>query len=197
MKTGILGGTFNPPHMGHLHAAQQAYEALRLDRVLFIPTGIPPHKALPHNTANAVQRCDMVRLLIAQKPWAELCTMEIMREGKSFTVDTLRALMKQEKQELFLIIGTDMLLSFDTKWKSPKEISRLATLVVCAREQGKDALIFQKRTQLQKKFHTKVELIHGPVFPASSTQIRNGENLSTFTAPDVAQYIKDHKLYNL
>lgn len=197
MKTGILGGTFNPPHKGHLLAAQHAYEALRLDRVLFIPTGLPPHKALPQVTATAQERCEMVRLLIAEKPWAELCTMEIARKGKSYTVDTLRALKAKKPQDLFLIIGTDMLLSFDTIWKEPEEISRLATLVVCAREHAQDDLIRDKRTELHQKFNTNVELIHGKVFPISSTQIRNGENVSAFTAPAVAQYIKDHKLYNL
>lgn len=197
MKTGILGGTFNPPHKGHLLAAQHAYEALGLDRVLFIPTNLPPHKELPQDTATAQERCDMVSLLIAEKPWAELCNMEIARAGKSYTVDTLRALKAKKEQDLFLIIGTDMLLSFDTIWREPQAISQLATLVVCAREHAQDDLIREKSARLHQQFHTNVEVIHGSVFPVSSTQIRNGENLSAFTAPAVARYIKDHKLYNL
>ena len=72
MRTGILGGTFNPPHLGHLHAAELAHRALNLDRVLFIPTNIPPHKALPENTASAEDRCEMVRRLTAEKTWAML-----------------------------------------------------------------------------------------------------------------------------
>ena len=67
MRTGILGGTFNPPHLGHLHAAELAHRALNLDRVLFIPTNIPPHKVLPENTASAEDRCEMVRRLTAEK----------------------------------------------------------------------------------------------------------------------------------
>ena len=92
MRTGILGGTFNPPHLGHLHAAQLAHDALKLDRVLFIPTNIPPHKTLPENTASPEARCEMVRLLTADTPWAQLDTIEIDRGGASYTGDTLRAL---------------------------------------------------------------------------------------------------------
>ena len=90
MRTGILGGTFNPPHLGHLHAAELAHDALRLDRVLFIPTNLPPHKALPENTASPEARCEMVRRLTADRPWAQLDTLEIDRGGASYTVDTLR-----------------------------------------------------------------------------------------------------------
>ena len=75
MRTGILGGTFNPPHLGHLHAAELAHRALNLDRVLFIPTNIPPHKVLPENTASAEDRCEMVRRLTAEKTWAMLDTI--------------------------------------------------------------------------------------------------------------------------
>ena len=81
MRTGILGGTFNPPHLGHLHAAELAHRALNLDRVLFIPTNIPPHKVLPENTASAEDRCEMVRRLTAEKTWAMLDTIEIDRGG--------------------------------------------------------------------------------------------------------------------
>ena len=81
MRTGILGGTFNPPHLGHLHAARLAREALGLDKVLFIPTNIPPHKALPEDTATVADRCEMVRLLLADTPWARLDTLEVARGG--------------------------------------------------------------------------------------------------------------------
>ena len=113
MRTGILGGTFNPPHLGHLHAAELAHRALNLDRVLFIPTNIPPHKVLPENTASAEDRCEMVRRLTAEKTWAMLDTIEIDRGGASYTVDTLRALHARGETDLHLIVGTDMLLSFD------------------------------------------------------------------------------------
>ena len=104
MRTGILGGTFNPPHLGHLHAAELAHRALNLDRVLFIPTNIPPHKVLPENTASAEDRCEMVRRLTAEKPWAMLDTIEIDRGGASYTVDTLRALHARGETDLRLMV---------------------------------------------------------------------------------------------
>ena len=130
MRTGILGGTFNPPHLGHLHAAELAHRALNLDRVLFIPTNIPPHKALPENTASAEDRCEMVRLLTEQTPWAQLDTIEIDRGGASYTVDTLRALHARGETDLHLIVGTDMLLSFDRIWRAPDEIAAAALSAV-------------------------------------------------------------------
>ena len=113
MRTGILGGTFNPPHLGHLHAAELAHRALNLDRVLFIPTNIPPHKVLPENTASAEDRCEMVRRLTAEKTWAMLDTIEIDRGGASYTVDTLRALHARGETDLHLIVGTDMLCTLE------------------------------------------------------------------------------------
>ena len=92
----MLGGTFNPPHLGHLHAAHLAKDALGLDQVLFIPTNIPPHKTLPEDTATAADRCRMVRLLTRDEPWARLDTIEIERGGASYTVDTLRALRARD-----------------------------------------------------------------------------------------------------
>ena len=123
MRTGILGGTFNPPHLGHLHAAELAHDALRLDRVLFIPTNLPPHKALPENTASPEARCEMVRRLTADRPWAQLDTLEIDRGGASYTVDTLRALHGRGETDLYLIVGTDMLLSFDRSWRGRNRAS--------------------------------------------------------------------------
>ena len=105
MRTGILGGTFNPPHLGHLHAACLAKDALGLDKVLFIPTNIPPHKRLPEDTATAADRCEMVRLLTADAPWARLDTIEVDRGGASYTVDTLRALYARGEDGLYLIVG--------------------------------------------------------------------------------------------
>ena len=152
MRTGILGGTFNPPHLGHLHAAELAHRALNLDRVLFIPTNIPPHKVLPENTASAEDRCEMVRRLTAEKPWAMLDTIEIDRGGASYTVDTLRALHARGETDLHLIVGTDMLLAFDKIWRAPDEIARLASLAVCARENEDWDALREKAAQLRETY---------------------------------------------
>lgn len=195
MRTGILGGTFNPPHLGHLHAAQLAHDALKLDRVLFIPTNIPPHKTLPQNTASPEARCEMVRLLTADTPWAQLDTIEIDRGGASYTVDTLRALHERGEDDLHLIIGTDMLLSFDKIWRAPDEIARLAALSVCARENEDWDALERKAELLRETFGATVELVRGDSLTISSTELRRGGDLHRFTAPAVADYIEREHLY--
>ena len=195
MRTGILGGTFNPPHLGHLHAAQLAHDALKLDRVLFIPTNIPPHKTLPQNTASPEARCEMVRLLTADTPWAQLDTIEIDRGGASYTVDTLRALHERGEDDLHLIIGTDMLLSFDKIWRAPDEIARLAALSVCARENEDWDALERKAELLRETFGATVELVRGDSLTISSTELRRGGDLHRFTAPAVADYIEQQHLY--
>ena len=195
MRTGILGGTFNPPHLGHLHAAQLAHDALKLDRVLFIPTNIPPHKTLPQNTASPEARCEMVHLLTADTPWAQLDTIEIDRGGASYTVDTLRALHERGEDDLHLIIGTDMLLSFDKIWRAPDEIARLAALSVCARENEDWDALERKAELLRETLGATVELVRGDSLTISSTELRQGGDLHRFTAPAVADYIEREHLY--
>lgn len=195
MSTGILGGTFNPPHLGHLTAARNAKNALALDRVLFIPTNIPPHKSLPADTASAADRCEMVRLLIRDEAWAALDTIEIDRGGASYTVDTLRALHARGEDELTLIVGTDMLLSFDRIWRAPDEIAQLAALAVCARENDDWDALRRKAGQLEASLGARVTLVRGDVLPVSSTELRQGGDLRRYTPPAVAGYIERNHLY--
>lgn len=195
MRTGILGGTFNPPHLGHLRAAQLAHDTLGLDRVLFIPTNIPPHKALPEHTATAADRCEMVRLLTKDTPWAQLDTMEIDRGGASYTVDTLHALHARGETDLYLIVGTDMLLSFDRIWRAPDEIVQLCTLAVCARAQDDWSRLRRKAVLLHRSMHANIELVQGASIPISSTELRQGGALRRYTAPAVADYIERNHLY--
>ena len=195
MKTGILGGTFNPPHLGHLHAAQLARDALGLDRVLFIPTNLPPHKSLPAGSATSAQRCEMVRRLLADAPWAALETIEIDRGGASYTVETLRALRARGERELHLIVGTDMLLSFD-RWYQPEEIARLAALAVCAREGEDWSALERKAALLRRTMNAKIELVRGESLTISSTELRESTGaLRRYTPPAVADYIEQNHLY--
>lgn len=195
MRTGILGGTFNPPHLGHLRAAQLAHDALGLDRVLFIPTNIPPHKALPEHTATAADRCEMVRLLTKDIPWAQLDTMEVDRGGASYTVDTLRALHARGETDLYLIVGTDMLMAFDRIWYASDEIVQLCTLAVCARTQDDWGRLRRMAVLLHRSMHAHVELVQGPSITISSTELRQGGALRRYTAPAVADYIERNHLY--
>ena len=191
----MLGGTFNPPHLGHMRAAELAHDALQLDRVLFIPTNIPPHKALPEHTATVADRCEMVRRLTADAPWAQLDTIEIDRGGASYTVDTLRALHARGETDLYLIVGTDMLLSFDRIWRAPDEIAQLCTLAVCARMQDDWDRLRRKAELLRHSLHAKIELVQGDSLTISSTELRQGGALRRYTAPAVADYIEQHHLY--
>lgn len=196
MRTGIMGGTFNPPHNGHLHAAAYVRDALGLDKVLFIPTNLPPHKKMPAGSASTAQRCEMVRLMLDGCGWAEMSTIEIDRGGSSYTVDTLRALRDTGRYgELFLIMGTDMLMMLDTGWREPEEICRLCTLAVVARAPGQQAGLQQKAEYLRQKYKADIRLVDSPVVEISSTQIRSGQSLLEMLPPAVYQYIERNRLY--
>ena len=196
MKIGMMGGTYNPPHIGHLEAGRAVYEALHLDKILFIPTNVPPHKQLPAGSATTEQRCEMVQRMLADCPWAELSTIEIDRGGASYTVDTLRALHATGLYDsVALIMGTDMLLRFDSIWRAHDEIARLAELAVVSRHEDDRAALEEKAAQLRETLGARIHLVRAPVIDISSTELREGENLEKYTAPAVAQYIKEHHLY--
>jgi len=132
VRVGLLGGTFDPPHIGHFIAAQDVYLALGLDRILFIPAHAPPHKRGRVITPAAV-RLQMLEAAVAGDPRFGVDTLELDRKGVSYTVDTLRALREREPGwELYLLLGTDQARDFET-WREPAEIARLARLVVMSR----------------------------------------------------------------
>ncbi len=195
MKTGVLGGTFNPPHKGHLAAADAVRQALGLERVLFIPTNLPPHKRLPKGSATTAQRCDMVRLMTEPYPWAEFCDVEIRRGGASYTVDTLRTLHESGQDDLTLIVGTDMLLSFDRCWHAPDEIVHLAGLAAIARGTEDFPALETKAKQLRETLGARVTLVNCPVLPISSTDVRQQRAFEELTPPEVAAYIRQNRLY--
>jgi nicotinate-nucleotide adenylyltransferase len=117
-RIGIYGGTYNPPHIGHLRAAEYAIDALKLDRLLLIPTGVSPHKEMAAGATSA-DRLELLRLSAAGIEKAEVSDIEIRREGRSYTVDTLRQIRTEHPDSrLFLLMGTDMFTSFLT-WREP------------------------------------------------------------------------------
>lgn len=132
MRIGVFGGTFDPPHIGHLLVAQEVHHRLALDRVLWVPAAIPPHKQDQRITPAGL-RLEMVAAAIAGDDRFRLCDLEVKRQGPSYTVDTLRALRADSPaDELFLILGADQLRELAT-WREPGEVRRLATLVGFAR----------------------------------------------------------------
>ncbi len=140
MKIGIYGGSFNPPHLGHQNAAVEAAEKCALDKLLLIPAGIPPHKVMEQGSPANEHRLAMTRLMGGQAALqsgveVEVLDLEMAREGKSYTVDTLRALRRQYPNgELLLFMGTDMFFSFES-WRAPEEIAELAKIVAFYRNE--------------------------------------------------------------
>lgn len=132
MRIGVYGGTFDPPHVGHLIVASEVCDALRLDRVLLVPSAEPPHKR-GSVRASAELRLRMVRAAIAGDRRLEVDDIELRREGASYTVDTLRALRERDPGcELFFAVGVDQLREFHS-WREPDEVARLAHLVAISR----------------------------------------------------------------
>ena len=129
-RIGIYGGTFNPPHIGHLQAVRQAAAALELSKVLLIPDRIAPHKTMPPNSADGAQRLEMLRIAAMADPKLEVSDLELRREGVSYTWETVEQLKAQYPDaELVLMMGSDMFLSFST-WKHPERILASASLAV-------------------------------------------------------------------
>lgn len=198
-RIGIYGGTFNPPHLGHIQAAKAAVQALDLTRLLLIPDNIAPHKVLPPGSPAPEQRLEMLRLAVQDAPELEVSDLELRREGISYTYETILALKEQYPQaQLFLLMGTDMFASFDT-WKNTDIILENATLgVLCRGEKGEQEAIAQKAAQLAGQ-GARVELVNNPVLAISSTQLRR---LIAFGCGDpflpepVADYIRQHGLYD-
>ncbi len=150
MRLGILGGSFNPPHPGHIRYALGAAEYLKLDKVLMIPAADPPHKQLALGSPEPEKRLEMCRIAAREYPVIEVSDIELNRDGKSYTVDTLRKLRENyPNDELFLIMGMDMFLSFD-KWYLPGEICSMATIVMACRE-GKDSSRMTQADLMEQK----------------------------------------------
>jgi len=169
-RIGIYGGAFNPPHTGHIRAAEYAVQALHLDRLLLIPSATSPHKPLPAGSAMPEQRLEMTKLWAGEK--MEVCDIELSRGGTSYTYETVEQLKKQyPNEELILFMGTDMFLSFHT-WKEPQRILACVSLAVFYRgDKGEQAAIAQKKQEYETAGH-RVYLVENPVTEISSTQLR-------------------------
>ena len=196
-RIGIYGGTYSPPHIGHLRAAEYAIEACKLDKLLLIPTGVSPHKEMSGGASTA-DRLEMLRLSALGIEKAEVSDIEIRRAGSSYTVDTLRALKQQYPgDELVLLMGTDMFLSFMT-WREPETIMRLATLAVfCRGEKGEKAKLEAQKTALEA-LGARVVLVENPVTAISSTDLRRMlvcGGADSFLMPGVGEYIRSQGIY--
>ncbi len=198
-RIGIYGGTFNPPHVGHIQAAKQAVKALGLTKLLVIPDHTAPHKVIPSGSPTPQQRLEMLRLAVSGCPELEVSDIELNREGVSYTYETVLALKEAYPEaELVLFMGTDMFLSFHT-WRHPQIITANASLGVFYRgEKGEAAAIQAKKAEMEQA-GARVYLVENPVIQISSTQMRRllafrcaGE----FLPEGVLDYIREHRLYD-
>ena len=194
----IYGGTFSPPHLGHVHAAEAFYDAVKPDRLLIIPSAVPPHKA-PVAGAGVDERLAMCRLAFSHIPETEISEIEIMRSGKSYTVDTLRAL-SAENRRIVLLVGTDMLLSLDS-WYCADEIFKRAEIALIRRENNAEMAksIGEKLDEYRRKYGATIHFIDVKPFEISSTELRgriaSGQTVDGLLPRDVEVYIKKCHLY--
>lgn len=198
MRIGIFGGSFDPPHLGHIQAAKKAAQALHLDRVLLIPTATPPHKAT--RFASGEHRLAMVRLACGDDPVLCASDVEIARGGVSYTWETVEAVRAlYPDAEIFLLMGSDMFLSFQN-WKHPEKILAQATLAVfCRGNKGEKSGIAEKKAELEAQGHN-VECLDNKIVNISSTQMRRllaFQCADEFLPAGVGDYIRQHGLYNV
>ena len=198
MRIGVLGGSFDPPHIGHLWLATLAADELNLDRVLFVPAAQPPHKRRHRMTA-AARRLLMTRLAIASDPLFELSPIEMERPGPSYTVDSMEELRRLygDRAQLFLLMAVDSLAQMDS-WRQPERILEMAEWAVGPRP-GSAA---PSAEWLKQRFGAAVGRIHlldGPGLAVSSTQIRHrvaaGRAIRYLVPRAVEELIVDQGLY--
>jgi nicotinate-nucleotide adenylyltransferase len=196
VRIGILGGTFNPPHLGHLICAQEAYLQLRLDRVMLIPARIPPHKPVD-DEPGAEHRLELCRRAITGDVRFSVSSLEMARAGPSYTVDTLEELRSQAPEsELFLILGGDVAAGLP-QWREPERVLSLATIAVAKRRGTPRDLVDQALRSVNGG--ERAEFFRMPRIGISSTMVRRrsraGEPIKYIVPDAVASYIAEHGLY--
>jgi nicotinate-nucleotide adenylyltransferase len=209
VRLGIFGGTFDPPHVGHLLAASDAIEHLTLDRLVFVPASVQPLKA-GRETASAGHRLAMVRLMVGADARLQSDSVEVDREGLSYTVDTLREFARRfPSADRYFLVGADVLASF-AQWRDPQTVLDLATLAVLTRRADSDSDAISEATQLeQQRMSARGSLLDGLAqrstfvptrrVDISSTEIRDrvrsGRSIHGFVTDAVGEYISAHGLY--
>lgn len=194
-RIGIFGGTFNPPHIGHVRAAKSFVEKMALDELIIMPAFIPPHKEYD-DSVTCESRLEMCRIAFKDVPKSTVSDLEISRGGKSYTYITLQELSEQDA-ELYFLCGTDMLLTMDS-WKNPDVIFSLANICYIRRESDGEvsSLIEQKSKEYLDKYGAGVIPIDSEAIEISSTEIRSDIlNASKYISDDIMKYILKEGLY--
>lgn len=197
MRVGILGGTFNPPHLGHLICAQEAYVQLTLDRVTFMPARMPPHKPV-EDEPGPEHRLELCQLAIeGDEQRFAVSDLELARSGPSYTVDTLEELHSQAPDsQLFLIVGGDIAAGLP-RWRCPEKVLSLATLSVAKRRGTSRGEVDNALRGLRGG--QRAQFFRMPTIGISSTMLRDraraGQSLKYYVPDAVAGYIGRHRLY--
>lgn len=197
-RIGIMGGTFDPVHNGHLLLGQQAYREYGLEEIWYMPSHIPPHKR-DHHVADGADRLAMLRLALEETPGFWVSDFEMRREGTTYTAQTLGLLKEQYPDtEFYFIIGADSLFQLET-WYHPEQVMAMAVLLVAAREYHTDHTMDEEIRRLTEKYGAKIALLHSRMMDISSEEIRRlaslGLPFSQYVPPKVEAYIKAHGLY--
>lgn len=196
-KIGIMGGTFNPIHTAHLILAEEAYQQLGLDKVLFMPSKKPPHKLKEEIISNE-HRMNMIFLSIKGNEHFELSPLELEREGITYTSDTLRELTKlSPNTEYYFIVGGDSLFMMESWWE-PEVIFKLSHIVVAIRGEAKEDLK-SKIAYLTDKYNASIHLLKTPNMEISSHELRKnrseGKTIRYYVPELVYEYILEKELY--
>lgn len=198
VRVGIMGGTFNPIHLGHLITGECAYEQFGLNEVVFMPSKTPPHKAIEEHIS-AQDRAEMVKLAIAGNPHFTFSGMELERSGVTYTVDTLRELHeKNPDREYYFIIGGDSLFSFG-KWRDTGEILRMATILAASRYGLPKEKLQKQIDEITQEYGGTIHIVDMPTIDISSSEIRQkvkeGKEIRYYVNDDVRLYIQKNELY--
>ena len=224
MKLAVLGGSFNPVHIGHLALADAVCVEFGFDKILFVPTAEPPHKKLAPDFASAKDRLAMLRCAVEKNPRFEVSDVEIARGGVSYTFDTLEELSKkyagQLSAKIALIMGSDLLAGFPL-WRNAEQIARMADLILASRQKNAISIVgaekslnvpsekyatvsdlsAEEQENLRKNFAYPHKLLKTPILPVSSTEIRvaceRGMSWRYLVPDGVYWYIIKNKLYGV
>lgn len=200
-EIGIMGGTFDPIHNGHLMLGKQAYAEYRLDQVWFMPSKTPPHKK-DHRVTPVEDRLEMVRLAVAEYSYFVCSDFELWRQGNTYTAETLKLLRREyPTHNFYFIIGADSLYQME-QWYHPQEVMEQAVLLVAVREYEPVHVPLQEQiAYLKDRYGADIRLLHCQEMDISSGELREkksrGENICSLVPFSVNQYIESRQLYRV
>lgn len=199
MRKGIIGGTFDPIHIGHLILAEHAWQQLGLDTVEFMPAGNPPHKRNRPGRASNEERMEMVQAAVSDNPHFTVSGREMTDEGYTYTYRTLeRILADAPETDIFFILGADSLFDFD-KWREPARIARACTLVAAVRNHIPSPDMERKMQELRERFNARIIRLDTENIDVSSHMIRRenalGRTIRYYVPESVRRYIEEHQIY--